>query len=360
MAEECFKSEKELYRHDISKKVLFLVVVSILLVIVSIMSCAVGSGVSFSETFGMIIDHIRGVTYDPASQAYWDDYYICQNILPGVFMALTAGAGLSLAGAVMQNIMNNPLADSYTTGISSGACFGAGVAIVLGFTFGNTAGGMGIMINAFIGAMIPSAIIILLTKYVGNSPATVILIGTALSFFFNAMLTLLMVSTDAETLKEAFVWQIGSTTRATWSQIPPMLILVTVGAILVELVSKKMNVLSLGERTAKSLGMDVAQFRMLLLILLSILVASIIAFTGVIGFIGLVAPHIARYILGGDNKFVVPGSILIGALILVFADAASRALYAFGDVPIGVVMSFIGAPIFLYLIVRRKSTSEVF
>jgi iron complex transport system permease protein len=118
--------------------------------------------------------------------------------------------------------------------------------------------------------------------------------------------------------------------------------------------------MALGEKSAKSLGLDVVQFRMLCIILTSVLIASIISFTGIIGFIGLVAPHMTRYLVGGDNKFVVPGSIILGSTVLVIADLVSRLLTGFGYIPLGVVMSFIGAPVFLYLIVRRKAQKEVF
>jgi len=131
-------------------------------------------------------------------------------------------------------------------------------------------------------------------------------------------------------------------------------------AVLVQLSSNKLNIMALGEKSAKSLGLDVVQFRMLCIILTSVLIASIISFTGIIGFIGLVAPHITRFLVGGDNRFVIPGSMIMGSTVLVLADLASRMLVSYGNIPLGVVMSFIGAPIFLYLIVRRKSDKEVF
>ena len=139
-----------------------------------------------------------------------------------------------------------------------------------------------------------------------------------------------------------------------------MLVMTVASAILVQLSSVKLNILSAGEKTAKSLGLDVVHFRMLCLILTSILIASIISFTGVIGFVGLVAPHITRFLIGGDNRFVVPGSIIMGSTVLVLADLVSRLLSDFGNIPLGVVMSFVGAPVFLYLIIRRKSEKDVF
>ena len=360
MEEQSFNQEKKEYHASIGRKISFILICLILLVVTSILSCAIGTGYGFTETYDIILNHIMGTEYTFRSPEWWADYYVWNNVMPGVIMALIAGAGLSLAGTVMQSMMENPLADAYTTGISSGACLGAVSAMIVGFSFTNAASSMGVIVNAFVGSLIPAVIIIVLIRYIGNSPSTMILIGSALSFFFNAMVTLIMATTSAENLQDAYLWQIGSVTGASWGDIPLMLIMVIISSILVQLASKKLNIMSLGEKTAKSLGLDVSQFRMLCIILVSVLVASIISFTGIIGFIGLVAPHMVRYIVGGDNRFVIPGSILIGALILIIADAVSRVLYFWGDVPVGIVMSFIGAPVFLYLIVRRKSMKEVY
>ena len=355
-----YEIEKQEYRAGVVSKILFIIACVVVLVVVTTLSCSVGTGYGFLETFGILWDHVAGVELEFRSPEWWADYYVWNNVVPGVVMALVAGAGLALAGTVMQSMMENPLADPYTTGISSGACLGAVSAIIMGFSFATVASGMGIVVNAFVGALIPAVIVIMLVRYVGNSPSTMILIGTALSFFFNSMVTLIMITADAADLQSAFLWQIGSVSKAAWSDLPLMVAMVIISSILVQAVSTKLNIMSLGENSAKSLGLDVSQFRMLCLILVSILIASIISFTGVIGFIGLVAPHMVRYIVGGDNKFVVPGSILMGAIILVIADVISRSLYGFGNVPIGIVMSFIGAPVFLYLIVRKKSQKEVF
>ena len=360
MIEQTVESEKDVYLNSRAKKFSVLALLAVALVIVTVLACTIGTGYDFAYVFKVIWDHITGTSYVPASSEWWADYYIWNNVMPEILMALIAGAGLSIAGAVMQSIMENPLADAYTTGISSGACLGAVSAMIMGFGFATAASGMGVILNAFVGALIPAVVIILLTRYIGNSPATMILVGSALSFFFNALMTLLMVTASAETLQDAYLWQIGSVTKADWEDIPLMIVSVAVSSVLVQIVASKLNVLSLGENTAKSLGVDVSQFRMLCLILISVLVASIISFTGIIGFIGLVAPHIARTLMGSDNRFVIPGSIILGSLILVAADLVSRLLYSYGTVPIGVVMSFVGAPVFLYLIISKKTRRSIY
>ena len=355
-----YDSQKEEYKNTVARKISIIIGCLVLMVIVTLISASIGTDTEFTKTAQVIWDHLAGNTYPVRTQEWWDDYYIFNNILPGVVMAAIAGAGLALAGTVMQSIMENPLADAYTTGISSGACLGAVTAIIMGFAYSTAASGAGIVVNAFIGSLIPAVIIIFMVRWIGNSPATIILVGTALTFFFNSMVTFVMITASAESLQDAYVWQVGSVTGASWGQIPLMLVLTVLSAVLVQVSSRKLNIISLGENSAKSLGLDVARFRMLCIVLTSVLIASIISFTGVIGFIGLVAPHIVRYLIGGDNRFVVPGSILMGATILVLADMFSRLLQDFGNVPLGVVMSFVGAPIFLYLIVRKKSQKDVF
>ncbi len=347
------------YKKQSFMKLTFISVCIVALVVSVIMACSVGTGIGFMETYKIIIDHIRGVTHPRRSSEWWDDYYVFNNIMPEVVVTVIAGAGLAVAGAVMQSIMNNPLADPYTTGVSSGASLGAVSAIIMGFTYSTISGEMGIVTNAFIGAMVPALIVIMVSKYVGNSPATIILIGTAISYFFNALTTIIMVTADADALQTAYLWQIGSVAGSSWADIPLMLFIVVIVSAVVLASSKSLNVMTLGDKSARSLGLDPEKLRILCLILISFLIASIISYTGIIGFIGLVSPHIARFILGGDNRFVIPGAIVMGSLILTFAGIMSRVLSSYGNVPIGVVMSFVGAPIFLYLVVRDKSKNEI-
>ncbi len=360
MSDGIYESDKDEYRRSVSQKVMLLAVFVVLLIIAVVGSCALGTGYDFEYTFEILIQHIQGETYPHRSEDWWADYYIFNNLFPQVVMAVIAGAGLALAGTVMQSVMENPLADAYTTGIASGAMLGAVTSIIMGFSFSTVSASLGIISNAFIGSMIPAVLMIVMIRRIGTSPSTVILIGTALSFFFNSVVTLLMVTSGTEQIQDAYLWQIGSVAGAHWEDIPLMLTMVIIGSILVQISYKSLNVMSLGERTAKSLGLNVSQFRMLCILLISLLVASIISYTGIIGFIGLVAPHIVRFLLGNDSRFVIPGSIMLGSLILVLADLASRSLADYASVPIGVIMSVIGAPIFLYLIVSKKSKKEVF
>jgi iron complex transport system permease protein len=352
-------SKFEEYRRGNSSKILFIIVCVVLLLIAALVSLSVGTRIGFGRTAEVVFNHLTGVTYPKRSPEWWEDYYIFQNVMPEVVVAIIAGAGLAVTGVIMQSIMNNPLADPYTTGISSGASLGAVTAIIMGYTFSSIAGEMGIVSNAFIGAMVPALIIILLSKRVGNSPATIILIGTAISYFFNALTTLIMITADSEALQSAYMWQIGSVAGVSWSSIPLMLVIVTASSIFAILLSRSLNLMTLGDESARSLGMDAERLRMVCIMVSSFLIASIVSYTGIIGFVGLVSPHIVRFVVGSDNRFVIPASIVAGALLLTVALMLSRLLNSFGYIPIGVVVSFIGAPIFLYLVVRDKSGREI-
>lgn len=264
--------------------------------------------------------------------------------------AIVSGCGLAAAGSLMQSTMNNPLADPYSTGISSGACLGAVASIIVGVSFAS-AGGYGIVVNAFIGAMIPATIIIILAHRIHMTPATLILAGSALSYFFNAMITYLMSAADEDDLKRAYLWQVGNFDYVNWDTLPIMLIVTVIGSILVFALSRQLNVMSLGDRSAKSLGLDVENFRMLCLILMAVMTASIVSFTGILGFVGLVAPHIVRLVVGSDNRFVLPISMLVGATLMLVSEYIADVIL---NVAVGVVVSIIGSPIFFALIVCRK------
>ena len=220
---------------------------------------------------------------------------------------------------------------------------------------------LGILVN--IGAAIikymPSvlaALIILISAKIRMTPATLILLGTAISYFFNSMITYLMVTTDADTLKSAYMWQIGSLDGMTWGYIPIMLGVTIVGTVFVLMMANKLNVMSLGEKSAISLGVDVQRFRTVCLLIMAFMTAAIVAFTGIIGFVGLVAPHLVRLLVGSDNRFVMPISMAVGAILLLIADYTA---YQLSNIPVGVVMSIIGSPVFLILIMYHTRKAGV-
>lgn len=342
------------YRKGVLKKLILMIVCIVgVVLVVGLLSVSVYESLTLSEAYKVIWNHIMGVEYEPRTAEWWADKYIWNRAMPRAAIAIVAGASLAVSGALMQSLMNNPLADPYTTGISSGACFGAVGAIVMGFSFASLSGEAGIVTNAFIGAMIPALLIILISKKISMSPATLILIGTALSYFFNSMVTYIMVMADAEALQDAYLWQVGSLDGVTWESLPLMFVVTVVGSIAMIALSRQLNVMSLGDANAKTLGLDVENFKILCLTLMAIMTCAVISYTGIIGFIGLVAPHIVRIIIGSDNKFVLPISMSVGALLFLVADYIAINL---NNIPVGVVMSIIGSPIFLALIIWQKKS----
>ena len=349
--------KREYYKALSRKLILLTVCIAGILLFIGLFSLSVFDSISLGETYEIIWNHIVGNNdYEPRSLEWWADRYIWNRSIPHILVAIIAGCCLSICGALMQSLMSNPLADPYTTGISSGACFGAVTAIIAGITFSSITGEMGIVTNAFIGAMIPALIIILISARIRMTPATIILIGTGISYFFNSMVTYLMISTDADTLKTAYIWQVGSLDGMTWASVPLMFTVTLVGSILVLLSWRQLNLMSLGEESAVSLGLDVQKFRILCLILMSLMTAGVVAYVGIIGFVGLVAPHIVRLMIGGDNKYVIPLSMAVGTLLLLFADYVA---IQFANLPVGVVMSLIGSPVFLILILYNHKSKGV-
>lgn len=340
------------YHRSIARKFILLAVCIVGIVLfVGLLSLSNFEGVGLKETYEIIWNHLMGNEYPSRTTEWWADRYIWNTALPHVLAAILAGASLAVCGTMMQSVMANPLADPYSTGISSGACLGATAAIVVGISFSTTAGEMGIVTNAFIGALIPALLIIFLSQRIHMTPATLILLGTALSYFFNSMITYIMVTTDAETLQEAYMWQVGSLDGMSWSSIPIMAVVTIAGSIVVMCLSSRLNVMSLGENSAISLGVDVQRFRVICLVLMAVMTAAIVSFTGILGFVGLVAPHLVRIVIGSDNRFVAPISMAVGALLLLAADYVA---FQLSDIPVGVVMSVIGSPVFFILILWQS------
>jgi len=252
----------------------------------------------------------------------------------------------------MQGVLKNPLASPYTLGISAGAGFGATLAIIAGAGF--IGGGYLIVGNAFVFALIASLIIIGFASRRGATPETMILTGIAILYIFSASTTLLQYFGEEEAVAQSVFWMVGDLDKASWGNVMMAGFVVAVCVPLLMLKSWDLNVLAAGDETAKSLGVNVKRVRIFTMTIVSLLVASIVCFTGTIGFIGLLAPHITRIVVGGDNRFLIPASSLVGAVMLVGADTIARRIIAPVIIPVGVITAFMGGPLFLYLILKRR------
>ena len=269
-----------------------------------------------------------------------------------IFLAIVGGIGLAIAGAVMQGILKNPLASPFTLGISSAAGFGAAMAIVMGAGF--VGGHWLIVSNAFIFTVLASFAVYGLAKYKGITPETMILAGIAIMYLFSAMTSFLQYVGHAEQVQEVVFWMMGSLGRSSWDKV---LIVTTVIALCFPyllLKSWDINAMGAGDETATSLGVNVERTRVICLMLVSFITAAVICFTGTIGFIGLVTPHITRMLIGGDHRFLLPISGLAGGLLLLAADTVARTILAPIILPVGIMTAFLGVPFFIYLFMRRK------
>lgn len=275
--------------------------------------------------------------------------------LPRIYAGILAGIGLAAAGVAMQSTLMNPLADPYTTGVSSGAGFGATLGIILNISIFGVSSQYTTIVNAFVFALIPMAVIVVLSKMKNGSPTTMIMAGIAIMYIFNAFTTLISLMAEPEKLAELYRWTVGSLSFADSGDIGIMASVVIPGVIILQLLSKKLNILSTGDDTAKSLGVDADRLRRLILVVVALIAAAVVSFTGMIGFVGLVAPHIVRIFVGPDNRFLLPASAAFGALLLVLADLVGRVIIAPAELQVGVVTSFLGGPLFLWLIMRKNS-----
>lgn len=273
--------------------------------------------------------------------------------LPRVLLALVIGGSLALAGCVMQGLFRNPLADPGLLGISSGAACAVALWVVLPISLPALLMLYAPMLAAFLGALAATVVIFLLSQQRESSLSRLLLVGIAINALCGAAVGVLSwVSNDAQ-LRQLSLWGMGSLGQAQWSTLLAVTSLMIPTVLVIWRLATALNLLQLGEEEAHYLGVDVRLVQRVLLLCSALLVAAAVAVSGVIGFIGLVVPHLMRMWLGSDHRAVIPGSVLAGAFLLLIADTAARTLVAPAEMPVGLLTSILGAPWFLWLIFRR-------
>jgi iron complex transport system permease protein len=279
---------------------------------------------------------------------------VLESRLPRALTAAVVGAALAVAGAVAQAVTRNPLADPYLLGVSSGAGFGVATVTVLGFGAG-TLGIFTLPFAAFAGALLPLAATIVVSLR-AHSVTAIVLVGVALSMVFSSLVTfVLLVLGDVHQLGTVMQWLAGGFGDANWrSLIAPTLVLIVTGTAIM-LCSRRLNLLLAGDDGATALGMNVPRFRVLILLAVSLLAAAAVAVSGTIGFVGLLVPHLAAYLVGRNAARLVPTAGLLGAVALVLADILARSLSNTTELPIGVITGLVGGPIFIAMLWRRYS-----
>jgi iron complex transport system permease protein len=349
---------EEIERGDINPYFLFkakkLVIIQVLIVIcivVSLLSLGMGAyKLSMWEVISILLnndDAVFGVVI-------WDIR------LPRIFAAVIVGSALAISGAVMQCILRNPLASPYTLGISSAAAFGASISIAASYMswFNGTWLGdalcsmYGMSFFAFLFSIVSVTVIVLLSRNSEFTPESIILAGVAMSSIFTAALSSLQYIVDDRTLQAIVFWQFGDLSKATWSDISLVLAFLLLISVFFIYHRLDYNSIEAGCDVAKSLGVDTKRLTILSMVFASILAALCVSMVGIIGFVGLLGPHLMRRLIGGDYRHLLPASMVMGSLVLLLSDAVGRIPFE-SPVPVGIITSLLGGPMFLYMLIKK-------
>ena len=341
----------DLYQTYRKRKLIFLGAASLLLTALILYSTSAGT---IRIPFNEVVSFLFKLDASGAGRIIWDVR------MPRIIAALLVGAGLSLSGTVMQSVLCNPLASPYTLGLSSAAAFGASFAIVFfGAGTGTTStiiisNSFSVTFSAFLFSLLSTLAILLLTLFTRISAESMVLAGIAIGSLFSAGLTLMQYLADSVQLASIVSWTFGDLGRADWH-----VLLITVSVLLPAYAlffyhRWDFNALDTGEDAAKGLGVKTGTLRISGMVTASLISAVIVSFFGTIAFIGLLGPHIARRVFGGDHRFLLISSPLIGAIILLGADTAARTLLSPMILPVGILSSLSGGPLFIYLLVSGK------
>ncbi|MEO9529115.1 iron ABC transporter permease [Roseibium sp.] len=303
------------------------------------------------------LKEVLGALFFPGEAALQTRVVIWDIRMPIALMAVSVGGCLSLAGAQMQTILANPLASPFTLGISAAAGFGAALGLVAGVAIFPAAVQYMVPINAFIMAMAASLFIYAFSTFRGVSVQTIVLLGIALVFTFNALLSLLEYLASEQALAAVVFWTMGSLTKATWTKVGATFAVLIVCVPFFARHSWALTALRLGDVKAASFGVNIRSLRLKTLIGVSLLAAIPVSFVGTIGFVGLVGPHVARMLVGEDQRFFLPAAILCGSLMLSATSVVSKMLLPGAVLPIGVITALVGVPFFFALIFADRKNS---
>lgn len=270
--------------------------------------------------------------------------------VPRGLAAIAVGVGLAVAGVVMQALIRNPLVDPYITGVSSGAGLGAALAGLAGITLISTIA-YSIPLAAFVGAIVAFFVTMTLAEAAGGKAISYVLSGVIIGILVGAMTTLI-ITFNSDKLQGVLFWMFGSFAFIGWDSALMIAIPVLLTTLVILLYARDLNVILLGDEQAKQLGLNVKNLKRFMVVVVSILASVCVAFTGVIGFIGLVVPHVARILVGGDHRMLLPTSIVLGGILMLAADIAARTLFAPEELPVGAIVAMVGAPFFIFLMIR--------
>lgn len=276
--------------------------------------------------------------------------------LPRIVMASLVGMGLAVVGASYQSLFKNPMADPYILGVSSGAALGAALSIIIRIP-GTIASLSLTTIFAFVGAVVTTVFVYSIAQVKGKVTTTNLLLsGSAVSFLLSALISIIMVFNQEDVNKIVF-WMMGSFNASGWKNILVVAPVVLIGTLVMYFFHKDFNLMLTGEDTAKTLGVDTEKLKKIIILFSAVIIAVSVSFSGIIGFVGFLVPHMVRIIFGPNNKAMIPFSALGGAIFLLFADTLARTVASPGELPVGAVTALIGSPFFIYLLIKLKRRS---
>lgn len=343
---------EQAYIRECRKKYSIIICGVILIIILGFVFTTLGMSVPLNQPFAAVYHYVNG-DLNSAPDAAMNKIILLLR-MPRIILSMLAGIGLAVAGAVMQSITRNYLVSPFTLGISSAAAFGASVCIVFGsgiFFHSN----LGIIGSAFLASCICGLVVYGIASRMGLQPSSLVLVGIALNYLFSAMTATIEFFAQEHKLEAVVQWTFGSFNRASWDNVLLSAIVVMICIICLYGYSLKLNAMAVNDdETVRSLGINPDYLRTVGGLLSIFLTATIISFTGVIGFVGLIAPHMARFIIGNDHRFYLPLSAVLGALLLLVSDTLGKFILYPVNVPVGIVVSFVGVPIFIHLILNAR------
>lgn len=338
------------YQRATRRKWLIIAVLSVALLGISLLDFLLGGGSMPASDVLYTLTH-------PAQSRPIDQQIVFDIRLPMTATAVLVGATLAIAGSQMQTILGNPLAEPYTLGVSAAAGFGAALATVTGFTAAGLGAALGMAGMAWIFAMLACGIILVFSRVRGPGVESMILLGIAIVFFFDALLALMQYLASETQLEQVVFWTMGSLTRSSWTQIALLAGITTVGVTFFYRNAWTLTAFRMGDDRARALGVKVDRVRAVTLVMVSFLAATAVSIAGTIGFIGLIGPHIARMLVGEDQRYYLTTSGLAGALLLVSASAASKIIQPGVILPVGIITAIVGVPVFVLMIAGQRSNS---
>ncbi len=327
----------------------------IAVVVISLTSVALGQyGIGFGEAASSVLHKLSGpLRLGHPIHDQFAEATLWKVRMPRVVMSLMVGAALACAGALMQGVFGNPLADPGIIGVSSGAALGAAIVIMEGITF---LGEFTVPAAAFVAGLAATLLVYFLSRAGGRTEVvTLVLTGIAVNAVSGAGLAFCTYFSSQTAMDQIVFWQLGSLNGSRWTFVQTVAPFLVVGGVGALVLARKLDLLALGDRAARHVGVNVERLRLISIVLVAVMVAAAVSFSGIIGFVGLVVPHLIRMITGPGHRVLVPASVLGGAVLLASADLAARTAVGYADLPIGMLTALVGGPFFFWMLRRTRA-----